>query len=61
MRVFQEINDFELDQIEAKMNAYVNWVNRVHSLADPNKIDIRIDVKYELPAGGPYTGGWCRP
>jgi hypothetical protein len=43
------------------MNAYVSWVNAVHSLSDPNGIDIRIEVKYELPSPKVYTGGWCRP
>lgn len=43
------------------MKSYINWVNKVHSLKDPFNLDIRVEVKYELPDPTPYTGGWCRP
>jgi glucoamylase len=23
--------------------------------------DVRIEPKFEIPSGAPYTGGWCRP
>ena len=43
------------------MKAYVGWVGRVQKETDPNGFDIRINPKFELPDGGSYVGGWCRP
>jgi len=43
------------------MDNYVGWVNRMHATADPHDIDIRTEVKYELPDGAVFAGGWCRP
>jgi glucoamylase len=43
------------------MKAYAAWVKRVQGLTDPNGFDIRINPKFELPEGGAYVGGWCRP
>jgi glucoamylase len=40
---------------------YLKWINLIQSKNDPNKIDIRIEPKYEIPSGTAYTGGWCRP
>jgi glucoamylase len=51
----------QLSAVETKMKAYVNWVGRVQKLTDPNGFDIRINPKFELPNGGAYVGGWCRP
>jgi glucoamylase len=25
------------------------------------EVDVRIEPKFEIPSGEPYTGGWCRP
>jgi glucoamylase len=61
MRTYMEINNFQLSAVETKMKAYVGWVSRVQKLTDPNGFDIRINPKFELPNGGPYVGGWCRP
>ena len=43
------------------MKAYVGWVKNVQGETDPNGFDIRINPKFELPNGGAYVGGWCRP
>jgi glucoamylase len=61
MRTYMEINNFQLSAVENKMKAYVGWVSRVQKLTDPNGFDIRINPKFELPNGGSYVGGWCRP
>ena len=37
---------------------YLKWVQLVQSKKDPNGIDIRIEPKYNLNNGTPYTGGW---
>lgn len=43
------------------MNSYVDWVKKIHALTDPHDIDIRTEVKYELPEPSVFSGGWCRP
>eukprot|EP00054_Salpingoeca_dolichothecata_P003368 m.26619 g.26619 ORF g.26619 m.26619 type:complete len:532 (+) comp13794_c0_seq1:72-1667(+) len=47
--------------VDSKMQDYVKWVLKVHGESDPNNIDVRIEPKFNLPNGEPYTGGWCRP
>ena len=61
MKSYMFINDFSLPTIETNMDAYVQWVLRVQGESDPNNIDVRIEPKFNLPNGDPYTGGWCRP
>lgn len=61
MRAFMEVNDYELEKIEEKMNSYLGWVTRMHELNDPNDVDIRGEVKFNLPDGDVFTGAWCRP
>jgi len=61
MRAFMELNDFDLTKIDSNMQSYVRWINRMHELVDPNSVDIRGEVKYNLPNGDVFTGGWCRP
>lgn len=43
------------------MQHFVQWVLKVQSETDPSGIDVRIEPKFELPNGEPYSGGWCRP
>jgi len=33
----------------------------MHSLSDSMNIDIREEVKFEVPNGDIWTGSWCRP
>lgn len=40
---------------------YSKWVEIVQHKPDPNNIDVRIEPKFTIPDGEPYTGGWCRP
>lgn len=56
--VLQTYNGTDLD---AKVQHYVAWVNREHSMQDANNIDIRVEAKFTIPDGTPYTGAWCRP
>lgn len=43
------------------MDAYAAWVKKVQHKVDPNGIDVRVEPKFTIPDGEPYTGGWCRP
>ena len=36
--------------------SYVGWVGKVQQKNDPNGIDVRIEPKFEIPSGEPYTG-----
>lgn len=56
-----EVNDFDLTKIDENMQSYVNWVSRVHAEKSPNNIDVRGEVKFNLPEGDVFTGSWCRP
>ena len=61
MMTFMYLNDMEYSLIQDKMESYVDWVLRVQNEPDPNKIDVRVEPKFELPHGEVYRGGWCRP
>jgi len=43
------------------LEAYQGWVAKVQQKNDPNGIDVRVEPKFTIPDGEPYTGGWCRP
>jgi hypothetical protein len=43
------------------MKDYVSWVIRMQSIQDPNNVDIRVEPKFMIPSGQPFSGGWCRP
>mmetsp|Transcript_33419 Transcript_33419/g.93798 ORF Transcript_33419/g.93798 Transcript_33419/m.93798 type:complete len:571 (+) Transcript_33419:58-1770(+) len=47
--------------VDYHMTKYTEWVLGVQGEVDPNNIDVRIEPKFEIPSGDPYTGGWCRP
>lgn len=61
MKSYMFLNDFDLTKIQSNMDSYIQWVLRVQGESDPNGIDIRVEPKFNLPNGDPYTGGWCRP
>jgi len=61
MKVFMELNDLDYDKVKDYMTNYENWVRNVQRKTDPNGIDVRIEPKFTIPDGSPYTGGWCRP
>ena len=42
------------------LEAYAGWVAKVQQKDDPNGIDVRVEPKFTIPDGNPYTGGWCR-
>ncbi|CAE7705468.1 unnamed protein product [Symbiodinium microadriaticum] len=50
-----------LQEMEAKMDAWISWLERSQNQPDPNNINILVEPKYLIPEGTPYTGGWCRP
>jgi len=44
------------------MTAYEGWVSNVHKLTPIHQgVDVRVEVKFEIPSGQIYEGGWCRP
>lgn len=61
MYAWMYVNDFSLTKVDTNMKQYVNWVASLMTKTDPNNVDIRDEVKYEIPSGNVYTGGWCRP
>jgi glucoamylase len=61
MRAFMEVNDYDLSKIQSYMNSYVAWVTNVHQEQSPNNIDIRGEVKFNLPNGDVTNQAWCRP
>lgn len=60
MDVFMDLNDMAYAKIKDNMTAYQGWVKLTQSQHDDNN-DVRIEPKFEIPSGKPYTGGWCRP
>ncbi|CAE7206547.1 GAA [Symbiodinium natans] len=50
-----------LKDMEAKMDAWISWLERSQNQPDPNNINILVEPKYLIPEGTPFTGGWCRP
>ena len=59
MRSILESRDF--DDYEPTLKSYTQWVLNTFNAIPYNKIDTRIEPKFELPYGEVYTGGWCRP
>ena len=49
------------DDVKTKFAHYIGWVQRRQQDQDPNQIDVRVEPKFELPDGGVFAGGWCRP
>jgi len=61
IKAWLDINDNDYDKVKEVLDGYVKWVGIVQHKYDPNNIDVRIEPKFEIPSGEPYTGGWCRP
>jgi len=61
IKAWLDINDNNYETVKPELEAYANWVAKVQKKADPNGIDVRIEPKFTIPDGEPYTGGWCRP
>ena len=61
IKAWLDINDNDYGKVQPVLDAYVNWVAKVQHMSDPNDIDVRIEPKFEIPSGEPYSGGWCRP
>jgi len=61
IKAWIDINDNDYDKLNEVLSAFVKWVKVVQNKPDPNDIDVRIEPKFEIPSGDPYTGGWCRP
>ena len=61
IKAWMDINDNDYNVVKEVLEGYVHWVGVVQQKNDPNNIDVRIEPKFEIPSGDPYTGGWCRP
>jgi glucoamylase len=61
IKAWLDINDNDYNKVKTELDAYAGWVKKVQHKADPNNIDVRIEPKFTIPDGEPYTGGWCRP
>lgn len=62
MDAYMDIEDNDYDTVKDKMTAYEGWVRNVHKLTPiHDNLDVRIEVKFEIPSGAIYAGGWCRP
>lgn len=61
IKTFIEINDHDYNKTKDVLRSYTHWVHTAQNQEDPNGNDIRIEPKFEIPSGKPYTGGWCRP
>jgi glucoamylase len=61
MYAFMLARDFDLKQVQTNMDAYNGWVKSLQGKKDPFDLDIRDEVKYTIPDGNVYDGGWCRP
>lgn len=44
------------DKKRTMMEHYIRWVLRMQREPDPNNIDARVDAKFIIPSGTPYTG-----
>ena len=45
-----------LDPEAPPLEEYLGWVGKVQQKNDPNGIDVRIEPKFTIPDGEPYTG-----
>merc|ERR550517_655585 len=61
IKTWMDINDNDYETVKPELQAYLGWVGKVQHKNDPNGIDVRIEPKFTIPDGEPYTGGWCRP
>jgi len=61
IKAWMDVNDNNHDAVREVLEAYTGWVAKVQQKNDPNGIDVRIEPKFTIPDGEPYTGGWCRP
>merc|ERR1711976_827090 len=61
IKAWMDINDNDYNAVKDVLEPYLGWVDKVQHKNDPNGIDVRIEPKFEIPDGEPYTGGWCRP
>eukprot|EP01061_Rhynchopus_euleeides_P003616 TRINITY_DN128_c0_g2_i1.p1 TRINITY_DN128_c0_g2~~TRINITY_DN128_c0_g2_i1.p1 ORF type:complete len:505 (+),score=209.55 TRINITY_DN128_c0_g2_i1:49-1515(+) len=58
---YMKLANYSYDAVKDVIGAYESWVAKAQKESDPNDIDVRIEPKFTIPDGGPYTGGWCRP
>jgi len=60
IKTYQDLNNSNFNAVQATLRKYVSWVRNNQGKTDKNN-DVRIEPKFEIPSGEPYTGGWCRP
>ena len=57
IKTWMDINDNDYNTCKDVLEAYLGWVGKVQQKNDPNGIDVRIEPKFTIPDGDPYTGG----
>ena len=61
IKTWMDINDNDYNTCREVLQAYLGWVGKVQHKNDPNGVDVRIEPKFTIPDGEPYTGGTsCR-
>ena len=56
IKAWMDINDNDYNAVKDVLVAYLGWVGKVQQKNDPNGIDVRIEPKFTIPDGEPYTG-----
>ena len=56
IKAWMDINDNDYNAVKDVLEAYLGWVGKVQQKNDPNGIDVRIEPKFTIPDGEPYTG-----
>jgi len=60
IKAWMDLNENDFALCEEAVDGYAKWVAMVQKKPDQNN-DVRIEPKFTIPEGDPYTGGWCRP
>ena len=56
IKAWMDINDNDYNTVRDVLEPYLGWVSKVQQKNDPNGIDVRIEPKFTIPDGEPYTG-----
>ena len=55
IKAWMDINDNDYSRVKEVLEKYTDWVGIVQHKPDQNN-DVRIEPKFEIPSGDPYTG-----
>ena len=62
-KAWMDVNNNDYNAVREVMEGYAKWTGIVQHKADPNDIDVRVEPKFTIPDGDPYTGErwWSLP